>query len=388
MPIIQRLLMKKNLFFILFISTIFLHANSFQDYLNQQNQAFHTYKSTFEKEFEAYKTAYDKSLESYKKEILDIWPTAEISTKHKFVQYNEDYSSKKSIDYEQQNIEIEVVAKDEQEARNKIQIALKDLVEEDVRNAYEKDQLEHKINETLKQTPVVESKEKLIGDVLSVEEKKNFIEVAKKEPLVTTSHDNKTIYKLNVKLPSEALIKKAQQFRQSVDVYSSKNEIDKELVYAVIHSESSFNPMARSHIPAFGLMQIVPQSAGVDTYHFLYGEKKLLSADYLYNPINNIKIGSTYLHIVYFRYLRHINNPISRLYCSIAAYNTGAGNVARSFVGSNNIKKASEKINTMTPDEVYKHLMRNLPYNETKDYLKKVNERRFVYIQLIENNRL
>src|SRR5690606_18836182 len=183
--------------------------NNFQDYLKQQNQAFDTYKSTFEKEFEAYKTAYDKSLERYKKEILTIWPTAEISTKHKFIQYNEDYSSKKSIDYEKENIEIEVVAKDEQDARNKIQMALNDLVEEDVKNAYEKDQLEHKINETLKLTPKIQSQEKLIGDVLSQEEKKNFIEVAKKEPLVTTSYENKTIYKLNVKLPNEALIKKA-----------------------------------------------------------------------------------------------------------------------------------------------------------------------------------
>lgn len=369
-------------------STLFLQANSFQDYLNEQNQAFQTYQSTFEKEFEAYKEAYEKSLESYKKEILNTWPTAEISTKHKFVQYNKDYTAKKSIDYEQQKVEIEVVANNEEDAREKIQSALKDLVEEDVKSAYEHDQLENKINQTLKTKPKVESKEKLIGDVLTQKEKKDFVEVAKKEPLMATIHDNKTIFKLNVKLPSEALIKKAQQFKQSVDVYSSKNEINKELVYAVIHSESSFNPMARSHIPAYGLMQIVPQSAGVDTYNFLYGEKKLLSSDYLYNPINNIKIGSTYLHIVYFKYLRHINDPLSRLYCLIAAYNTGAGNVARSFVGTNNIKKASEKINTMTPDEVYKHLMRNLPYHETKDYLQRVNDRRYVYLKLIKDNTL
>lgn len=380
--------MRKNLFFILLTSTLFLQANSFQDYLNEQNQAFQTYQSTFEKEFEAYKEAYEKSLESYKKEILNTWPTAEISTKHKFVQYNKDYTAKKSIDYEQQKVEIEVVANNEEDAREKIQSALKDLVEEDVKSAYEHDQLENKINQTLKTKPKVESKEKLIGDVLTQKEKKDFVEVAKKEPLMATIHDNKTIFKLNVKLPSEALIKKAQQFKQSVDVYSSKNEINKELVYAVIHSESSFNPMARSHIPAYGLMQIVPQSAGVDTYNFLYGEKKLLSSDYLYNPINNIKIGSTYLHIVYFKYLRHINDPLSRLYCLIAAYNTGAGNVARSFVGTNNIKKASEKINTMTPDEVYKHLMRNLPYHETKDYLQRVNDRRYVYLKLIKDNTL
>jgi len=380
--------MKKNLFFMLFISALFVHANTFQDYLNKQNHAFDSYKTSFEKEFEEYKEAYETSLESYKKEIAAMWPNTEISTQHKFVQYDDDYQTKKAVDFEKENIKIEVIAHSEMEARNKIQMALKDLVDEDVKSAYKKDQLEHKINESLKQTPVVESKEKIIGDVLSQQQKDEFINVAKKEPLKTVQHKDKTIYKLNVQLPSLALIKKAQQFKQSVDVYAAKNEIYKELVYAVIHSESSFNPMARSHIPAFGLMQIVPQSAGVDTYHFLYGEKKLLSSTYLYNPINNIKIGSTYLHIVYFKYLRHIKDPLSRLYCSIAAYNTGAGNVARSFIGSNNIKKASEKINTLTPDEVYKHLMRHLPYNETKHYLQKVNDRRFVYLKLIEDNTL
>jgi membrane-bound lytic murein transglycosylase C len=155
-----------------------------------------------------------------------------------------------------------------------------------------------------------------------------------------------------------------------------------------MHSESSFNPMARSHIPAFGLMQIVPRSAGVDTYQFLYGEKKLLSADYLYNPQNNIKIGSTYLHILYYRYLRHIKDSQSRLYCAIAAYNTGAGNVAKSFIGNYNIAKASEKINAMSSQEVYTHLLRNLPYNETRKYLQKVNDRRAVYAHLIQKGTL
>jgi len=151
-----------------------------------------------------------------------------------------------------------------------------------------------------------------------------------------------------------------------------------------MHSESSFNPMARSHIPAFGLMQIVPRSAGVDSYQYLYNKKRILSSSYLYNSENNIKIGSAYLHILYYRYLKKIKNPQSRLYCTIAAYNTGAGNVARTFIGSTNINKAAQTINSMSPDAVLKTLMRKLPYNETKKYLKKVNDRVSAYNKLLK----
>ena len=150
-----------------------------------------------------------------------------------------------------------------------------------------------------------------------------------------------------------------------------------------MHSESSFSPMARSYIPAFGLMQMVPRSAGIDSYRYLYGEKKMLSSYYLYNSNNNIKIGSAYLHILYFKYLKKIKNPQSRLYCTIAAYNTGAGNVAKVFSGTTNINKASRGINKLSSDQVYKQLMRKLPYHETKKYLSKVSKRVSSYQKII-----
>jgi len=151
-----------------------------------------------------------------------------------------------------------------------------------------------------------------------------------------------------------------------------------------MHSESSFNPMARSHIPAFGLMQIVPRSAGIDSYQYLYKKKRVLSSAYLYNASKNITIGSGYLHVLYYRYLKKIKNPQSRLYCAIAAYNTGAGNVAKTFIGNRNINKAATTINKLTPQQVYNKLISNLPYNETRKYLKKVNDRVSAYNKLLK----
>jgi membrane-bound lytic murein transglycosylase C len=149
-------------------------------------------------------------------------------------------------------------------------------------------------------------------------------------------------------------------------------------------SDSSFNPMARCYIPAFGLMQIVPRSAGIDAYKYLYKKKKLVSSSYLYSANNNIEMGSAYLHILYFRYLKKIKDPQSRLYCAITAYNTGAGNVAKAFIGNTNIGRAAKTINKKSSDEVYKTLMRKLPYNETKKYLKKVTNRVSVYNKLLK----
>lgn len=167
----------------------------------------------------------------------------------------------------------------------------------------------------------------------------------------------------------------AKTYAPSVYKNAEKTKMDDALVWAIIETESSFNPMAKSGIPAYGLMQIVPNSAGQDATEQLFGKAKILSPSYLYNSDNNIEIGSTYLNILYYRYLKGIKNPVSRMYCAIAAYNTGAGNVAKAFTGKRRISPALEKINKMSPQQVYNHLVSNLPYEETRRYVQKVNKR-------------
>lgn len=382
--------MKKS-YFLLLLPLIFLQSNDFQQFIQQQKSSFERYKQTQTTDFEAYKKAYEEGLKEYKNDILEQWPQAELSTAHKWVQYDKTYETKKSVDFQNETIKLEVIANNEQEAREKLVESFNDLLKDDVQRAYSNDQLEQKVQAKLPKTvltPTIKTKQKIVADVIEKKEQEAYVEVIKKEPLAKKAYKEKTIYTANLKLPSTALLKKARLYTHDVKAYAQKNSVNEELIFAVIHSESSFNPMARSHIPAYGLMQIVPKSAGVDVYNFLYKEKKILSSTYLYDPTNNIKIGSTYLHILYFNYLRHIKDETSRLYCSIAAYNTGAGNVARSFIGTTNIKEASKRINQLSAQEVYKHLMKNLPYNETRKYLQRVNERRYVYLKLLNEEQL
>ena len=174
---------------------------------------------------------------------------------------------------------------------------------------------------------------------------------------------------------SNRLPVRARALLGSIRSHGDPRSLDRALLFAIIETESAFNPMARSPAPAYGLMQIVPRSAGQDASAVLFGRPRILSPSYLYDPDRNIEIGAIYLDILLNRYLAGIKNPRSRLYCAIAAYNTGAGNVFRAFTGRTKPKAAFREINALSPEDVYRHLIWELPYRETRQYLAKVVER-------------
>lgn len=156
---------------------------------------------------------------------------------------------------------------------------------------------------------------------------------------------------------------------------SFRYEIPSSTILAIIETESSFNPRATSPVPAFGLMQIVPRTAGIDAYNYVHGEKKVVSADFLYDASNNLLMGSAYFALLTSKYLRAITDPESRFYCAVASYNTGVGNLALTFGSSKDIVKAAETINRMTSGEVKEFLLTNLPAEETRNYLRKITKR-------------
>ena len=368
---------------VLLASFTFLNAaGSYEDYLKEQNTQFTQYADSIESEYKIYKEAYQKAFNEYSNNISKNWPNIDTSDKNKWVEYGKNFDTKKKVDFEKKEITLEVIAENKIQAKEKLKKLSNELVKDDVKTAYKNDQLQQKINKITKQEKVVKNTSKVIGDIV---DKPYIMEKLKNITSKKVKNSDKFIYTVKVKLPPDSLIKKAKSFKSTVFKNAKTSDIPAELIYAIMHSESSFNPMARSYVPAYGLMQIVPKTAGIDTYKFLYGKKKLLSSDYLYDSDNNIKIGTSYLHILYYKYMKKIKNPISRMYCTIAAYNTGAGNVAKAFIGTYNINKAASKINSMTPSEVYKHLRINLPYDETKQYLLKVNNRVSVYKELIGN---
>lgn len=208
--------------------------------------------------------------------------------------------------------------------------------------------------------------------------------VADKKPkakVVGTATGEKKILKIELQLVEDHIPKRAEQFKQLVNANSSKFTVDEPLIFAIMEQESAFNPAAKSHVPAYGLMQLVPRSGGRDAYRYVFKVDKIPTADYLYNPGNNIELGTAYLRLLMTTSFAKVTDSRCRMLCAIAAYNTGAGNVSRAFTGDTNISKAIPKINSMTYEQLFSHLKNYLPHSETKDYIKKVTGKMQKYIK-------
>jgi len=117
------------------------------------------------------------------------------------------------------------------------------------------------------------------------------------------------------------------------------------LAYAVIRSESSFNPGATSPVGARGLMQLMPNTA------LKMVKEKGFSAEKLYEPELNIRLGTRHLKDLLEQYQ-------GNLVAVIASYNAGGSNVNRWL----------KTYSGLAEDE----FIECIPFGETRDYVKKV----------------
>ncbi len=187
-----------------------------------------------------------------------------------------------------------------------------------------------------------------------------------------------------IKMVANFSNRQADKYRATVTRFAEQFKVSPSLIFAVMRTESNFNPFAVSSAPAYGLMQLVPTSGGRDAYRRAKGKDTIPSRDYLFDPENNIELGSAYLNVLSYNLLEQIDNEISREYCVISAYNTGPRNVFKAFAGDS--IAALNQINRLKPPAVYDRLRNNLPYQETRDYLVKVVTFRKQFISLRENN--
>lgn len=187
---------------------------------------------------------------------------------------------------------------------------------------------------------------------------------------ITENGTKKKVYYVQFEMVEDYEVQSEHKYGEYVALFAKEYKLEQALIFAIIKTESSFNPYAVSHIPAYGLMQVVPASAGRDVYRALNNQDGIPSKEMLFTPKTNIQYGSTYLNILFTRYIKGVKNSLSHEYCVIAAYNTGSGNVLSVF--HKDRTKAVEVINSMTSAEVYRKLRTSLKYEEARNYLHKV----------------
>lgn len=137
-------------------------------------------------------------------------------------------------------------------------------------------------------------------------------------------------------------------YLDEIEKYSQEYKVDPKIVISVMKVESDFNPSAQSHTNAKGLMQIMPDTSK----HIAKLLKLNPNSIDLNDPETNIQLG-TY-------YLKYLMNNFHNMDTVFAAYNAGFGNV-----------------NNWLKDEKYSSdgvSLKNIPAQETKNYVKKVNK--------------
>ena len=188
--------------------------------------------------------------------------------------------------------------------------------------------------------------------------------------LQKSKHGDKELWSVRFEMQKDYPEIQNAQYGDIVNRYAKQYNLDPALILGIIKTESSFNPYATSKAPAYGLMQVVPSTAGADAHEQIHNRKGKPTANMLYVPETNIQYGTTYLNILSTRYLKGVRDPQSLEYCMIAAYNAGAGAVLQTF--SANRTQAIAQINTKTPQEIYTILHTKLASLEGRRYLQKV----------------
>lgn len=169
-----------------------------------------------------------------------------------------------------------------------------------------------------------------------------------------------------------------QHYASLIEEFSARYNLDSALVYAIVHSESNFSPGLVSHKSAMGLMQLLPSTANGEVHRFLYGRRGSVSYEQLRIPEINIRFGTAYLHILFTRYFSGVNNPLSREYCTVAAYNMGPNGFLRTY--GKNPGEAIARINEMSPEELFASFARRLPQRETRQYVIKVRNAKQMFL--------
>lgn len=108
-----------------------------------------------------------------------------------------------------------------------------------------------------------------------------------------------------------------EKYSNYVEKYAAQYGVDKNLIYAIIRTESGFDPNAVSEADAIGLMQMTE-----DTFDWI--ETKTgdtdVTYDDLYDPETGIRYGACLLH----QLLVHYDGDTRSV---IAAYHAGIGSV-------------------------------------------------------------
>jgi len=150
-------------------------------------------------------------------------------------------------------------------------------------------------------------------------------------------------------------------FKKDFITSNLSKRVPTELLMAIARQESAFNRYARSPADAFGLLQLIPVRAKELSKRFRIPYKNFYD---LYEPKTNISLSSKLLD----KLMRRQRGNFIHF---VASYNAGETPVRR-------WKKANRRLNDL-------EFIEEIPYSETRKYVKLVTRNILVYKRLLSN---
>jgi soluble lytic murein transglycosylase len=148
----------------------------------------------------------------------------------------------------------------------------------------------------------------------------------------------------------------AMPYESFIVARSTTAGVDPMLTAGLIRQESAYDPEARSHANAFGLMQLLPKTA----QRFAKQAKVRYSTPMLFQPDYNIHIGT-----IYFAGLQRSFGSVES---ALAAYNAGEDRVAFWTTGQS-YREPAEFVDS-------------IPFTETREYVEIVTRNADIYRKL------
>ncbi|MGF1680732.1 membrane-bound lytic murein transglycosylase MltC [Photobacterium minamisatsumaniensis] len=314
--------------------------------------------------------ALDRLMNNFSGQVRRHWGDNDslVASKRQYVKYTDGYQSRAHVDFERGVVIVETVAKTEPENHLREAINNTLLTPDDPGGV------------DLYSDSAIDLKGKpfLYGQVLDQEGKpiewswraNQFSEYLIRTKLKKRKERFHQVYYVEIPMVEDHANQRSYKYASIVRDASRRYGIAEDLIYAIIKTESSFNPYAVSHANAYGLMQVVPKTAGADVFNLVKNKPGIPSPEYLFDPARNIDTGTAYFYILRTRYLKDVRDPLSLHYSMISAYNGGTGGVLNTFHSDR--KRAMNDLNSLQPNQVYWALTQKHRNAEARRYLEKV----------------
>lgn len=334
----------------------------------KQLDSFETEQKKLSQEWYSFERDQERQWQRLRAEIARKWQTVVVSSRRLWVDYDDGREARSVVDFKDGQIDIEAIVAHESddgldEPARKITTAIKKMF---TRTDFENQPvMQNQLKNQIGQTVTAANLEAFID--------KEVLPAIHTDPAPFRSQDGQVRRRYAVRIPMVAdhIEIRLKKYRPLIEVNANRFGLPPELLAAVIHTESYFNPLAISHAGAIGLMQVIPKYAGRESYQYLYGQDWTIRPEYLYSPGVNMELGSAYLHLLTKRYFADIRNHTVNRYVSICAYNWGPTAVRRKIISRYDFRN-------MSPAAAMQLLRQKSP-EETSKYLAKVVERMELY---------